>query len=26
VRTVNTADPKTGVNEGQTEIEYTLAK
>ena len=26
VRTVNTADPKAGVNEGQTEIEYTLAK
>jgi len=26
VRTVNRADPKAGVNEGQTEIEYTLPK
>jgi hypothetical protein len=26
VRTVNTADPKAGVNEGQTEIEYTIGK
>jgi hypothetical protein len=24
VRTVNTADPKAGVNEGQTELEYTI--
>ena len=26
VRTVNTADPKAGVNEGQTDIEYTIGK
>jgi len=26
IRTVNIADPKAGVNEGQTEIEYTIAK
>jgi hypothetical protein len=26
IRTVNIADPKAGMNEGQTEIEYTIAK
>jgi hypothetical protein len=26
IRTVNIADPKAGVNEGQTEIEYTIGK
>jgi hypothetical protein len=26
VRTLNTADPKAGVNEGQTDIEYTIGK
>ena len=26
IRTVNTADPKPGINEGQTEIEYLIGK